>query len=67
MTLLNVPGVGSTLVASEVDEGELSKQRLPSLVLAEDDLHNVVVIAIVIIIVIVIVLAEDDLHNLDCK
>ena len=36
----NVPGVGSTLVASEVDEGELSKQRLPSLVLAEDDLHN---------------------------
>ena len=36
----NIPGVRSTLVASEVDQGELSKQRFPPLCLAQDDLHN---------------------------
>ena len=37
---MNKPCVRSTLVASQVDQRELSKQRLPSLVLPEDDLNN---------------------------
>ena len=38
--IMMIPGIRSTLVSSEVDEGKLSKQRLSSLVLSQDDLQD---------------------------
>ena len=40
LTIMMIPGIRSTLVPREVDEGKLSKQRLSSLVLSQDDLQD---------------------------
>ena len=40
MTIMMIPGIRTTLVPREVDEGKLSKQRLSSLVLSQDDLQD---------------------------
>ena len=40
LTIMMIPGIRSALVPREVDEGKLSKQRLSSLVLSQDDLQD---------------------------